>query len=104
MVDYAEVSTRYLSQLWDAILRHVEFAIDATSPVHGYRQLANQLREKIQNGTITVQLPSLTKLVEDSGLSMSTVQHAVRVLAEEGLVTTVRGRGNFVRREGLGRS
>lgn len=76
----------------------MEFTIDTTSAVHGYRQLADQLREKIENGTITDRLPSLTKLVEDSGLSMSTVQHAVRVLAGEGLVTTVRGRGNFVNR------
>ena len=100
MVDYCELKARYLSQLWDAILRHVEFTIDTTSTVHGYKQLADQLREKIQNGTITNRLPSLTQLVDKSGLSMSTVQHAIRVLADEGLVTTVRGRGNFVKRDG----
>lgn len=76
----------------------MEFTIDTTSRVHGYRQLADQLAEKIESGEIGDRLPSLNKLVEDSGLSMSTVQHAVRVLKDEGLVDSVRGRGNFVRR------
>jgi len=78
----------------------VEFAIDKDSDVHGYVQLAGQLREKISTGEITGRLPSLTELCNDSGLSMSTVQHAVAVLKGEGLVYAVRGRGMFVRHPG----
>jgi GntR family transcriptional regulator len=75
----------------------VEFEINETSPVHGYVQLANQLREKIRAGEITGRLPSLTELCNDSGLSMSSVQHAVDVLKKEGLVYGVCGRGVFIR-------
>jgi DNA-binding transcriptional regulator YhcF (GntR family) len=40
-------------------------------------------------------LPSLAQMVTETGLSMSTVQRAVRVLVGEGLVVTVPGRGMF---------
>jgi DNA-binding GntR family transcriptional regulator len=77
----------------------VEFEINETSDVHGYVQLADQLRDKIQAGVYTTgRLPSLTKLIEDSGLSMSSVQRAVAVLKDEGLVYGVRGRGVFIRK------
>ena len=75
----------------------MEFEINETSPAPGYVQLADQLREKIQSGEITGRLPSLTELCADSGLSMSSVQHAVAVLKDEGLVHAVKGRGTFVR-------
>lgn len=74
----------------------MEFEINKSSPVHGYRQLADQLAGKIAAGEISDRLPSLKQLIEDSGLSMSTVQHAVRALKDEGLVYSVRGRGMFV--------
>jgi DNA-binding GntR family transcriptional regulator len=71
--------------------------IDHASPVYPYLQIAGQLREQIADGTITGMLPSYTKLQEDSGMSPGTVQRAVKVLVDEGLVFTVRGRGTFVR-------
>jgi GntR family transcriptional regulator len=76
----------------------VEFEINETIPAPGYAQLADQLREKIQSGEITDRLPSLKELCELSGLSMSSVQHAVKVLKDEGLVHAVKGRATFVRR------
>jgi len=77
----------------------VEFVINENSPAHGYVQLADYLREKITSGEYAERLPSLTTLIEISGLSMSTVQAAVGVLKDEGLVYSVRGRGVFVRRQ-----
>lgn len=76
----------------------MEFVINENSPAHGYVQLADYLREKIASGEYAERLPSLTKLIDLSGLSMSTVQAAVGVLKDEGLVYSVRGRGVFVRR------
>lgn len=75
----------------------MEFEINETIPAPGYAQLAAQLRAKIQSGEITGRLPSLTKLCEQSGLSLSSVQHAVKVLKDEGLVVAARGRGTFVK-------
>lgn len=76
----------------------MEFEINDTIPAPGYIQLAAQLREKITSGEIADRLPSLTQLCDASGLSLSSVQHAVRVLKDEGLVASVRGRGTFVKK------
>lgn len=72
--------------------------IDHDSPVHPYLQLAGILREQIADGSVTAALPSYTTLVEESGLSLGTVQRAIKVLVDEGLVETVRGRGVYVKR------
>lgn len=71
--------------------------IDPESPEHPYAQLATQLRSRIERGEITSLLPSLTTLMEETGLSMGTVQRAIRLLVDEGVIYTVPGRGTFVR-------
>ena len=72
--------------------------MDIRSPVPSYRQLANQLRDMIISGEIRPgeALPSLAQLATETGLSMATVKRAVRVLADEGLVYSISGRGRFV--------
>jgi GntR family transcriptional regulator len=72
--------------------------IDPQSPVHPYQQLASQLRERIESGEITTQLPSITDLTSRTGLAVGTVRRAIDILVQEGLVQTVPGRGTFVRR------
>jgi hypothetical protein len=72
--------------------------INSRSPVHPYLQLAAQLREQIESGQITSQLPSITELRAQTGLAVRTVRHAIKVLIKEGLVRTVPGRGTFVTR------
>ena len=71
--------------------------VDMYARVPSYLQLAGHLRDMITSGEITPgeALPSLAQMVTETGLSMSTVQRAVRVLAGEGLVVTVPGRGIF---------
>ena len=72
--------------------------VNFRSPVPSYRQLADLLRDAIRAGEIGPgeALPSLARMVQETGLSMSTVQRAVKVLADEGLVVSVPGRGTFV--------
>jgi DNA-binding GntR family transcriptional regulator len=41
--------------------------IDPASPEHPYRQIAAQLRQQIQRGEITGQLPSITELTAQTG-------------------------------------
>lgn len=69
------------------------------SGVPSYRQLADRLRAAIAAGEYPkdTAIPSLRTLQQETGLAMATVQHAIRVLEEEGLVVRVSGRGNFVR-------
>jgi GntR family transcriptional regulator len=70
--------------------------IDETSPEHPYLQLAGLLRADIMSGKITNQLPSITKLTEETHLAVGTVRRAINILVNEGLVETVPGRGTFV--------
>jgi DNA-binding GntR family transcriptional regulator len=41
-------------------------------------------------------VPSITFLVQETGLAVGTIRKAIKVLADEGLVVTVPGRGSFV--------
>ena len=63
-----------------------------------YERLAGMLRDRIASGTYAREdkLPSEMELMDESGLSRSTVRHALKVLVDEGLVRTERGRGAFV--------
>jgi GntR family transcriptional regulator len=72
--------------------------IDPDSPEHPYLQLAGILRERVRAGEYTGPLPSLTQLTTESGLSLGSVQRAIRVLVDEGVIFTVPGRGVFVRK------
>jgi DNA-binding GntR family transcriptional regulator len=63
---------------------------------HPYRQLAARLREQIQCGKITTQMPSITTLTAETGLAVGTVRRAIDLLVRQHLVQTVPGRGTFV--------
>lgn len=69
------------------------------SQVPSYRQLADRIRAAISEGEYARDdpIPSLRTLQQETGLAMATVQHAIRVLLEEGVVYSVPGRGTFVR-------
>lgn len=78
---------------------HVDqIIIDPDAEDAPYVQLANVLRERITSGAIPPgrRIPSLAELEELSGLSRNTVQKAVHLLAEEGLIKAAPGRGMFV--------
>jgi GntR family transcriptional regulator len=70
--------------------------IDPASPEHPYVQLAALLRERIASGEITSVMPSIMELTEETGLAVNTVRRAIKILADEGLVQTIPGRGTFV--------
>ena len=63
-----------------------------------YERLADMLRDRIAAGTYARgdKLPSEMELMDESGLSRSTVRHALKVLVDEGLVRTERTAGRYV--------
>ncbi len=65
------------------------------TPLH--EQLAAILRAQIASGEITDMLPSESYLQQQYGISRGTVRRTIGVLADEGLVFTIRARGTFVR-------
>lgn len=75
----------------------VAYEIDFNSDVPSYRQLADQLRAKIDSGEIAHRqlLPSINQLVGETGLAVGTVRKAISVLVEQNLAYVVHGRGTF---------
>ncbi len=72
--------------------------ISDDSPDPAYVQLAAILRARIGAGEITGVLPSLRTLRQEYDLGEFAVTHALRLLAEEGLIYSVPRRGYYVRR------
>jgi GntR family transcriptional regulator len=64
-----------------------------------YRQIADDLREKIESGEIGADrapLPTESELQDQYGASRNTVREAVRWLVSSGLIETRPGQGTFV--------
>jgi DNA-binding GntR family transcriptional regulator len=61
-------------------------------------KIAAILRAKIQAGEYDpdVALPSIVKLAEEHGVATGTIQRALKILKDEGLVETRPGYGTFV--------
>jgi DNA-binding GntR family transcriptional regulator len=70
--------------------------IDPGIPAWPYRQVAALIRGRIAAGEYVTLLPSYVTLAHELDVAPGTVQHAIRVLRDEGLVVTVPGRGTFV--------
>jgi DNA-binding GntR family transcriptional regulator len=80
--------------------------IDRDSYEPAYAQLANILRRQVAAGVFRPgdQLPSEAMLCRSYQVSPMTVRRTIHQLAEEGVVSTIQGRGTFVRALELGRA
>ncbi|MDO5698614.1 MAG: GntR family transcriptional regulator [Dermatophilus congolensis] len=74
-------------------------ALDLDDPRPPYQQVAAQLRAAILNGTFAPgdKLPSQAALSTQYGVARMTIQQALRILKDEGLVVSRQGSGMFVR-------
>ena len=72
--------------------------IDPDAEAFPYAQLAAYFRERIRSGELGPgdRLPSLTAISSETGASPKTIQRAMRILEDEGLVRVVPNRGTFV--------
>lgn len=77
----------------------VLYVIDRVSGVPAYRQVAADLRDKINDGTYPggSKLPSERTMIDSYGVSRITIREAIGLLRTEGLVAAEHGRGVFVR-------
>jgi GntR family transcriptional regulator len=80
-----------------AVYGHV-MSIDREWHEPVYAQLAGILRGQISSGELAPgrPVPSIRTLCEQYGIARMTAAKALRVLADEGLITVVKGRGWFV--------
>jgi GntR family transcriptional regulator len=70
--------------------------VDHNEPTPLYRQLAASLRADITAGKLEGRLASIRDMAADYELAEVTVRKALDILREEGLITSVPGRGTFV--------
>lgn len=72
--------------------------IDYESPIPPYKQIAADLIQDIQNGTLAVgrRVPSEAVLMQTYGVARNTARHAVGYLREKGWVYTEPQRGTYV--------
>jgi GntR family transcriptional regulator len=77
-------------------------SIDHEGDEHVYAQLARILLDRIDSGEIPPRrpIPSKRALREEFGVSAWTVERALDVLREAGMIRAVTGRGLFVIPEG----
>jgi DNA-binding GntR family transcriptional regulator len=73
--------------------------VDHDSTVAYYRQVYDILRAAIDSGEIPPgrPIPSKRVLVQDNGVAPNTVQRAIEMLQDDGLLETVPGKGLYVR-------
>jgi DNA-binding GntR family transcriptional regulator len=66
-----------------------------------YKQIAAELRAKIDAGELRPgeQVPSANQLADQYGVNRNTALRALKLLAEEGLITMEQGWGSFVATE-----
>lgn len=74
-------------------------AIDRKSYTPAYAQLAEILRHQISSGEFRPgdQLPSESQLCQKYNVSPMTVRRVINILADQGIVLTIQGRGTFVK-------
>jgi GntR family transcriptional regulator len=72
--------------------------INRDRPVPPYRQLADIIRGRIGSGELApgTRMPSITALAAQYEVAQITVQKALQLLKNEGLVVGVAGYGTFV--------
>ncbi len=71
---------------------------DPLAPVPRYRQIAEILRRRIEQGELIPDrpIPSEVQLEQEFGVARATARKAVALLREWGLITTVPGLGSYV--------
>jgi GntR family transcriptional regulator len=65
-------------------------------PVPLWQQLVTELRARIDSGEWTARVPSIKTLAQEYETSHRTVETALNVLKERGVIVAVVGRGYFV--------
>lgn len=63
-----------------------------------YKRIAATIRERIESGELPpgAQVPSATEIQQEHQVSRNTALRALRLLRDEGLITTEQGWGSFV--------
>lgn len=74
------------------------FVIDLRSPDPIFMQIVDQTKRAISKGYLVEgdRMPSIRQMAKDLAVNQSTITRAYRELENEGIITTVAGRGTFI--------
>lgn len=88
----------------DAAKAGLQLGIDRDSYEPAYMQLVNIVKQQIAQGIFRPgdQLPSESQLCKQCQVSPMTVRRAINILIDQGVTSTVQGRGTFVNAINLG--
>jgi len=77
--------------------------INPSSRIPKYRQLADSIMENIASGKLTLnqKIPSINGLSEEFYLSRDTVEKAYKILKENKIISSVKGKGYYITRTDL---
>lgn len=72
--------------------------VDHDGPVPVYQQIADIIRGRIEEGRYSpdTPVPSIERIRQETGVAVKTIRRGVGVLATEGYVVIVPGKGTFV--------
>jgi GntR family transcriptional regulator len=70
--------------------------IDRDAPQWPRKQAADRIRQRIADGEIGPKLPSHRELAAQMGVAPRTLDRALKILIDEGLIFSVPGLGTFV--------
>ncbi len=84
------------------VMHALAVSIDHEGDVPVYVQLADILRARILSGELAPRrpVPSKRTLMQEYGVAGGTIDKAIGILRDEGLVRTVTGRGIYVVKRG----
>lgn len=79
-------------------MNELEFELDFRSGAPIYEQIVEQVRSRIESGTLSPgdQLPTVRQLALELRVNFNTIARAYRILDEAGLISTQQGRGTYI--------
>ncbi len=73
--------------------------VDRNSPVPVWRQVAEDLRRRIDAGELRITVTGIDRLSQEYGIARATAEKVLAYLATEGVVKPVPGKGHYIVRE-----
>jgi DNA-binding GntR family transcriptional regulator len=72
--------------------------IDHEGPEPVYQQIAGIIRDRIHSGEYAPKsaVPSIERIRQETGCAVKTIRKGIKLLAKEGFVVIVPGKGTFV--------
>lgn len=79
-------------------MNELKFELDFRSGAPIYEQIVEQVRSRIESGTLSPgdQLPTVRQLALELRVNFNTIARAYRILDEAGLISTQQGRGTYI--------